>query len=293
MTDVSASPLADCCRINFVSSMTTAAAYHLSPEIEAELDRHLRDNYRNIFTDEAISSHIRDYVGMPFADSVVGVVADSLRDSDRILDIGSGFGSFVLACRNRGLNAVGVEISDYEVAFARRRLSIVRPEDNAESVYLLNDARQLSGEGNSFGAITLWNVLEHIDDADRVIRTAADLLKPGGALFVICPNYAAFRQEAHYHVPWLPLLPRKLASFYLKSLGRDPGFFETSVFYRTNWGVMRSLLAAGFELYDFSATQSMSPGRKTLRRMVRHPQHVLAYYNPFKESVVLAARKLH
>lgn len=273
--------------------MTIASSYHLSPEIEAELGRHLRDSYRSVFTDEAISSHIRDYVGMTFADSVVGMVADSLRDSDRILDIGSGFGSFVLACRNRGLNAMGVEISEYEIAFARRRLSVLRPDDDAESVYLLNDARQLRGERNSFGAITLWNVLEHIDDADRVIRTAADLLMPGGALFVICPNYAAFRQEAHYHVPWLPLLPRTLASLYLKSIGRDPGFFETSIFYRTNWGVMRSLSAAGFELYDFSATLSMMPGRKTLRRMVRHPQHVLAYYNPFKESVVLAARKLH
>ncbi len=272
-------------------SVATAASYHLSPDIEAELRRHLRDSYRDIFTDEAISAHIRDYVGMTFADSIVGVVADSLRGSVRILDIGSGFGSFVLACRNRGLNAMGVEISDYEVAFARRRLSVLRPDDDAESVYVLNDARELRGERNSFGAVTLWNVLEHIDNADRVIRTASELLEPGGALFVICPNYAAFRQEAHYHVPWLPMLPRTLASRYLKLMKRDPGFFETSIFYRTNWGVMRSLSAAGLELYDFSATQSMAPGRKTLRRMIRHPQHVLAYYNPFKESVVLAARK--
>lgn len=282
--------LSDFRQMNTASATATAASY-LSPDIEAELSRHLRESYRDIFTDEAISSHIRDYVGMAFADSIVGVVADSLRESDRILDIGSGFGSFVLAARNRGLNAMGVEISDYEVAFARRRLSVLRPADDPEAVYMLNDAREICAEHHSFGAVTLWNVLEHIDDTDRVIQTASELLKPGGAVFVICPNYAAFRQEAHYHVPWLPLLPRTLASRYLKLMKRDPGFFETSIFYRTNWGVMRSLLAAGFELYDFSATQSMAPGRKTLRRMIRHPLHVLAYFNPFKESVVLAARK--
>ena len=51
-------------------------------------------------------------------------------------------------------------------------------------------------------------------------------------------------------MPWAPLLPRRLASAYLSALGRDPAFFESSIFYCTNRGVRRALRSAGLEVTD-------------------------------------------
>lgn len=263
----------------------------LEPAEIAAVEGHLRQRYASIFTEGAINDHLADYVGPTFAGNVIGALKSAVQAGASVLDIGCGFGSFVLVAREEGFDARGVELEPFEVAFARRRLAVLRPQDDPERVYTQGDARELADTGARFGAITMWNVLEHIDRADDVIATAARLLSSGGFLFVICPNYAAFRQEAHYHVPWPPLLPRAIASRYLRWLGRDPAFFESSIFYRTNWGVLRSLARAGLEPYDFYGTVSMVLGRKTAGRMIRSPRHVLAYFNPFRSSVVVAARK--
>ena len=78
-------------------------------------------------------------------------------------------------------------------------------------------------------------------DSAEAIR----VLKPGGLLYVVCPNYAALRREAHYHVLWLPLMPRRIASRYLRWRGRNPAFFEQHIYYRTNTGVTAFLRRHG------------------------------------------------
>jgi 2-polyprenyl-3-methyl-5-hydroxy-6-metoxy-1,4-benzoquinol methylase len=249
---------------------------------------HLRQRYANVFTDDAIESHIRDYVGYTFADAMVPIVSLRTPASGKILDIGSGFGSFVLRARQKRFDAVGIELAPFEVKVARQRLRRIRPDDDPESVYRIGDIRTLGVAAESVDTVTLWNVLEHVDDASAVLRSTWHMLRPDGWVYVICPNYAAFRQEAHYHVPWYPLFPRWLASRYLRQIGRDPTYFENEIFYRTNWGVLRSLKRIGFELHDFSGA---SPLRLCLTGLRRQPKHFLDYYNPFRESVVLSARK--
>lgn len=263
----------------------------LSADARGALRAYLDGLYRGVFSDDAIERHMDDYVGFEFVDQVAPLVARAIPPGGRVLDIGAGFGSFVLAARELGLDATGVEIAEEEVAFARRRLARVRPQDDPGSVYVQGDARTQSIPDASLDAATFWNVLEHLDDMHSILRRAARMLKPRGAVFVICPNYAAFRDEAHYNVPWYPYFPRRLASSYLRRRGRNPRYFETSVFYRTNWGVMRGLAAAGFELHDWSASHSMALTLRNVRSMARDPLGYLRYYNPLKESVVLAARK--
>ena len=151
-----------------------------------------------------------------------------------------------------------------------------------------DDVSRLGGAEASLDAVTLWNVIEHVADGYSLLRACARLLKPGGIAYVICPNYAAWRQEAHYHVPWPPLLPRPLASRYLRTLGKDPTYFEQEIFYRTNWQVLRWLARLGLEAYDLTA---MSPMTITTRRLWCDRKTLLDFYNPFRESVVLSARK--
>ncbi len=254
------------------------------------VERYLRRLYTGVFSEAGIRSHLDDYVGPTFAEQIVPLVVSSVPPGGRVLDIGSGFGSFVLSARSRGLDARGIELAEFEVAFARERLRRLRPDDDAEAVYVLGDACGFPVEPGSLDAVTMWNVLEHIADWKSVIAATARMLRPGGVAFVICPNYAAWRQEAHYLVPWYPFFPRRLASAYLRRQGKDPAYFETSIFYRTNWGVMRALAGHGFALYDLSNTIPMSL-RGNLRAALQRPQDFLRFYNPMKDSVLLAARK--
>lgn len=214
---------------------------------EHSLRVYLEKQYAGVFDDIAIEAHIRDYVGFTFSDSVAPLVARQI-PGGRVLDIGSGFGAFVISARRLGLEAVGVEIAPFEVEYAKRRLEQELPGLDPSSVYHLGDGHDIPFEDASFDAVTLWNVLEHVPDGFQLLREVARVLKQNGKVFLICPNYAAFRREAHYLVPWLPLLPRRLATVYLRLCGRDPRFFETSIFYRTNWEIQRALKRLGMRV---------------------------------------------
>lgn len=251
------------------------------------LDAHLRSRYARVFSDEAIEGHIRDYVGFTFADNVVGMVLAWAGAGATLLDIGCGFGAFVLRARELGMDARGVEMAEFEVEFARDRLRRLRPQDDPADIYRQGDARFLELATGSLDVVTLWNVIEHIDDDRAVLRAVHRMLRPGGSLYLICPNYAAVRQEAHYHVPWYPFFPKALASRYLAAKGKDPGYLRSEIFYRTNWGLLRRLSGLGFDLYTLDNTTPMGPSKAFLRR----PRAFLEFYNPFKDSVLLAARK--
>jgi hypothetical protein len=73
------------------------------------------------------------------------------------------------------------------------------------------------------------------------LREAVRVLKPGGALYIACPNYLRF-YEPHYKILWLPLMPQFLGRAYLRLRGRNP-IMLSQLTYTTN-GRLRRLLRA-------------------------------------------------
>jgi len=260
---------------------------------ENDVREYLLASYDGVFEKEAIDSHLRNHVGFEFADYTTAVISPRLRPGARVLDVGSGFGSVVVSARNVGLDAFGIEIAEFEVEFARERLLQLRPGDDPEEVFLLGDACTLQLEPESLDAVTCWNVLEHIEDWEPLLRAATTYLKPGGLIFILCPNYMAWRTEAHYHVPWKPsfLLPRSKASAYLRGLGRNPAFFESSIFYRTNWEVLGGLKRHGYELLELGTGESRGFHPRNWFRAIRSPFRFAGFYSPWKHSVEVAGRK--
>jgi SAM-dependent methyltransferase len=267
--------------------------------------QHLRAQYAGVLDDAGIARHVEDYVGSALAAELIAMVLRHAPDARTLLDVGCGYGSFVLAARQRGIDAVGIELAPFEIDFARTRIARERPEDDAAAVYREGSALDLPFAGGAFDVVTLWNVLEHVPDGDRTLSEAIRVLRPGGLLYVVCPNYAAFRTEAHYHVFWPSLLPRRLASSYLRWRGRNPAFFEQHIYYRTNTGITRFLRRRGMTLYDLRIDRVTRPetinnpaarrAALALKRAGVLPLARLALQaalrNPLKGSVALYARK--
>jgi SAM-dependent methyltransferase len=268
--------------------------------------RHLQKEYLGVFSEQQLDRHIHDYIGLKIAEQQVAVVLAGGK-VEGILDIGCGFGSFVLVARQKGIDAIGIDIANFEIEFARERLHLLRPQENPEYVYQLGSGLSLPFSDEQFDVVTLWNILEHIPDNQVLLEEVSRILRPKGRVYIVCPNYAAFRSEAHYHLFWIPLLPRSVAIKYLRFRGRNPSFFELNIFYRTNWGVIRALYRNGFELYpddllifrlmNFDSTEKPAITRimKILKRLrlmglVRMALRFLLY-NPFKHSITLYAFK--
>jgi SAM-dependent methyltransferase len=93
----------------------------------------------------------------------------------RYLDIGAGTGSSLVAAREKGLDALGVEAAPQSFAVAGRR-----------NVRIL-DAKDGLPEG-PFGLISLWETLEHLDDPLAVLQAGRSALAPGGLVAITIPN---------------------------------------------------------------------------------------------------------
>jgi protoporphyrinogen oxidase/SAM-dependent methyltransferase len=125
----------------------------------------------------------------------------------RLLDAGCWTGSFLAAARQRGWSVVGVEPSAWAARHARERgLDIIEGE--------LLDAPLAP---SSFDAIVATDVLEHLADPAAVVERVAELLVPGGVLYVAVPD-AGSRLARAMGRRWWAVLPMHLQYFTRSSM---------------------------------------------------------------------------
>jgi cyclopropane-fatty-acyl-phospholipid synthase len=104
-----------------------------------------------------------------------------LREGERVLDVGCGWGSFALhAAANHGVHVTGITLSERQAVRARRRAQEAGLGDRVEIRVM--DYRELRGE--RFDAIASIGMVEHVGgvNIDAYARTLASLLGPGGRL---------------------------------------------------------------------------------------------------------------
>ncbi|RCJ39268.1 hypothetical protein A6769_05705 [Nostoc punctiforme NIES-2108] len=98
----------------------------------------------------------------------------------RVLELGSAHGSFVALMRWAGFDGTGLELSPWVVDFAQKTFDIPM---------LLGRVEDQQLQPQSFDAIVLYDVLEHLPDPVATIQHCISLLKPDGILTVQTPNY--------------------------------------------------------------------------------------------------------
>jgi 2-polyprenyl-3-methyl-5-hydroxy-6-metoxy-1,4-benzoquinol methylase len=91
----------------------------------------------------------------------------------RLLDFGCGFGDFVFTCKGFGFEAVGVDRA--------------APRIKGAVVKIYRSLNDLSGT-EPFHAITLFEVLEHLDEPATILKQLAERLMSGGLLIVETPD---------------------------------------------------------------------------------------------------------
>ena len=118
-----------------------------------------------------------------------------------ILDYGCGTGDFLKACKDNHWSVTGVEPSEK----ARIRA--------AEQTHEKISASLREVEVKEFNTITLWHVLEHIEDLNNALQQLKDKLSPTGTLLIAVPNHSSW-DGAHYGQHWAGYdVPRHLWHF--------------------------------------------------------------------------------
>ena len=120
-----------------------------------------------------------------------------------VLDIGSGTGHFLNACKQNGLDVQGLEPDNDARTFAKDNFDLdLEPLDNLLAI-----------ESDSKDVITMWHVLEHVYHLKRDIGQITRVLKQDGALFIAVPNMNSYDAKV-YKEYWAAYdVPRHLYHF--------------------------------------------------------------------------------
>lgn len=121
----------------------------------------------------------------------------------KMLDIGCGVGDFLHTAEEHGWTCTGVEPSEDAKAIAKTKTkaNII----NSEDMEKIPDA--------TFDLITMWHVLEHVDDLKWQIEQLHRLTKTKGRIVIAVPNYKSYDAQ-YYKELWAAYdVPRHLSHF--------------------------------------------------------------------------------
>ena len=177
----------------------------------------------------------------------------------RVLDIGCGGGLFLSLLKARGAQVVGIELSDSRAQYAKTKHGLAIDKHPVESDHWQK------GFTGYFDAVTLWDVIEHVNYPEQTLRSAANVLKPGGLLLIDTPCRDSFYHrfgELTYKLT-RGKLPTFLNAMYSSHLFGHKQIFSTHE-------MKRLFEAVGFEVLDLHKFHELSfPYEFYLRKLFK------------------------
>ena len=135
----------------------------------------------------------------------------------RLLDVGCGSGELLARMRSLGWTVEGVDFDERAVEMARKLGLNVR----------LGALNEQSYQADSFDAIHLGHVIEHVFDPLELLSHCHDLLRPHGQLVILTPNSSSWG-HLHFGKDWRGLEPPRHIHIFsvsnLTSLVQKAGF---------------------------------------------------------------------
>jgi ubiquinone/menaquinone biosynthesis C-methylase UbiE len=127
------------------------------------------------------------------------------------LDIGTGTGDLAVVAAERGASVVGIDIAMRWMVVARRRAELA----GVGVDLVCCNAEHLPFADATFARATAVGTIEHLGDADTMLRETRRVLRRGGDLRVRTVNRYTMLPEPHVDVWGVGYVPRRLADRYV------------------------------------------------------------------------------
>jgi 2-polyprenyl-3-methyl-5-hydroxy-6-metoxy-1,4-benzoquinol methylase len=134
-----------------------------------------------------------------------------------LLEIGCGMGDFLLEAQSKGFAVSGLEVTDYLVQFANRRLGF----SGVQKGYL-----ESSGfKKESFNVVAFFDVIEHVRDPLDFMTRVNGLLRKSGKVYIVTPSLDSWSAKLlgknwmEYKIEHLSYFNRKTITLLLEQTG--------------------------------------------------------------------------
>lgn len=170
-----------------------------------------------------------------------------LLSNAKVLDIGCGGGLFLSLLKQEGAEVIGIELSDSRAQYAKSKHGLEIHKRPIENGFWQK------GYADHFDAVTLWDVIEHVNYPWQTLQSVANVLKQGGLLLVDTPCRDSFYHrfgEITYRLSG-GRFPTFLNAMYSSHLFGHKQIFST--------GEMKSLFeSVGLEVIDLHKFHELS-----------------------------------
>ena len=177
----------------------------------------------------------------------------------RIVDYGAGTGYFAHAMQRKGWDVKAIEKSAQARNYAKERFGMeMLPEDAIKQI-----------ENSSIDVVTLWHVMEHIEQIDAFWDELYRILEETGIAVIALPNSASYDAQA-YKQHWAAYdVPRHLWHFTpstIMKMGEKHGFILERQYPMYFDGFYISMLSEQYKGNRLKAVRGFWKGLKGLVR---------------------------
>jgi len=130
---------------------------------------------------------------------------EKLVPKGKLLDLGSAAGFFLDEAKSRGWEAKGIEFSSWSKNYAEEHFGLTIYDRPLE---------KLNWPKESFDAVTMLDVIEHVTEPRKLLSEVKKILKPKGVFVITTPNIDSLAAKLTKE-KWYAILPGHL--FYLSS----------------------------------------------------------------------------
>lgn len=172
-------PLINIYGAEYVVTPDTGHVYVKNRPRKSAIDNFYLNNvtYAATYTDKAKAEERLNTIAVPWCNWVTKVYEKQYgKKPKRILDIGSGAGHFIEACRRAGYEADGIELSESSREFAREIWGFDMDG---------RDFTKIASEYEGYDIVTFWGLLEHTPNPGSILKAAHDVVSKGDAGMVI------------------------------------------------------------------------------------------------------------
>lgn len=186
----------------------------------------------------------------------------------RILDIGCASGGFLVAVRERGWEAFGVEVSKVACDMAR---------DKHDLNVFLGDLFAAKFDDDFFDVVMVGDLLEHIEEPKVFLKEVNRVLKKEGLLYLAVPDF-----DGLYYKCALLLSALNHKNYFV--LPHHIYFFNKS-------SISKYLNETNFELVDVRKSES-NPAKGGLTGMIMQGLFFIARLIRMQDRILFLAKKV-
>lgn len=144
---------------------------------------------------------------------------------DQVLDVGCGTGIALTILKKQNRKVFGVEVST---------LSVKRCLERGLNCQVYN-GRELPFEDSFFDLVGSYNVLEHVNNPLDFLDENLRVVRSGGFLMVVCPNFLSITNSYHPRTTGLIQKLRNLTVIIEKLLSKEVNFDKMESIVRENF----------------------------------------------------------